>query len=153
MYSKRASTKQRIIIIILSPNNTSKPFAFFRIIQSFFFIERLRGTIMTTPYYNAGDSGGPIVVQGHVVQGQAANSNSNNLIPASAYEHNNDTPTGEWTKGEQQPRQCRDVFWAILFYIHIGAIAFCTAKFSPLMAEDLAEEYAGERVVILLSIN
>jgi hypothetical protein len=72
--------------------------------------------------------------------GQAVNTNS--LIPASTY-HNNTETGDEWTKGEQQPRGCRDGFWALLFYAHLVAVAYATVKFAPVMAEDLAEDYAG----------
>jgi len=89
---------------------------------------------MSSSYFNAGNGSAPVVVQGQIVE-------ANNYQPA---------PSGgeeEWTKGEPQPRQCRDAFCAILFYIHIGLIAFCTARFAPLVVQDLgaADYYNAQR--------
>ena len=104
---------------------------------------------MATPYYNAE---APIIVQGQVVNtdgnynGQklvgTAWSKNNHLIQASTYNHTTDDDVG-WTKGEQQPRHFRDVFWAVLFYVHLIAVGFATIKYAPLMAEDLAEGYTS----------
>jgi hypothetical protein len=48
-----------------------------------------------------------------------------------------------WTRGEVQPRGCRDAFWAVLFYVHIGLVGYATARFVPVMADDVAQDYAS----------
>jgi Plasma-membrane choline transporter. len=40
------------------------------------------------------------------------------------------------TKGEQQPRRCNDVIWAVLFYAHIGALIAVTVKFLPMVIDQ-----------------
>lgn len=40
------------------------------------------------------------------------------------------------TKGEQQPRRCNDVLWAVLFYAHIGALIAVTVKFLPMVIDQ-----------------
>lgn len=67
-----------------------------------------------------------------VIQGKAVDSNA--LLSVEG--------NGEWTRGEKQPGTCQDMFWAILFYAHLGAIGAVTAKYAPLMKEELAEGYA-----------
>jgi hypothetical protein len=78
----------------------------------------------SSPYYNAE---APVVIQGKAVDSSALLSVEEN---------------GEWTRGEKQPGTCQDMFWAILFYAHLGAIGAVTAKYTPLMTEELAEGYA-----------
>jgi hypothetical protein len=78
----------------------------------------------SSPYYNAE---APVVIQGKAVDSNALLSVEGN---------------GEWTRGEKQPGTCQDMFWAILFYAHLGAIGAVTAKYAPLMKEELAEGYA-----------
>jgi hypothetical protein len=78
------------------------------------------------PYYKAGDS---VIAQGKEV-------GSTSFVPLQV---NHET----WTRGEPQPKACRDFIWAILFYVHLGTIGLITAKYVPLMAEDLAEGYAS----------
>jgi hypothetical protein len=88
------------------------------------------------------------MVQGQVVHSNYDHDNSNNnssLIPASTY-HNNNGDNGnsdQWTKGEKQPNQCRDGFWAVLFYVHLVAVAYASAKYAPAMAQDMADGYGG----------
>lgn len=82
---------------------------------------------MSTPYVNADNGTAPIVVQGQKVH----------------YGQSLDVDGAGWTRGEVQPRGCRDAFWAVLFYAHIGLIAYVTARFGPLMAQDAAGDYAG----------
>jgi hypothetical protein len=117
-------------------------------------------TMATTPYYNAG---APVVVQGQeeatpyynagaqtpiVVQGREVH-NPTQLLGELAYHNmqstnNDDATTGnEWKKGEQQPKQYRDVFWALLFYVHLGVVAFAAAIYAPAMAQGMAEDYGG----------
>jgi len=46
---------------------------------------------------------------------------------------------GSWKKGEVQPRRCNDFLFAVLFYAHLGVMAFVAAAFAPRMYSDLAE--------------
>ena len=93
---------------------------------------------MTTPYYNAGSTGGPVVVQGHavsgnqvpIIQGTATAVDSHyhqNLLQGGNFSGAADTQQQQqqhpWTKGERQPRQCRDMIWGLLFYVHLFSIA------------------------------
>ena len=77
----------------------------------------------STPYVSA--SSKPVIVQGSHV----------NAIDGIAYGdgllHNN-TP-------QQAKRQCRDVFWAILFYAHLGVMVYCTVAYTPGLMADVAE--------------
>lgn len=41
--------------------------------------------------------------------------------------------------GECQQKRCNDVFFAILFYAHLGVIAWTTARYAPTMVSDAAE--------------
>jgi hypothetical protein len=50
---------------------------------------------------------------------------------------------GTIPRGELQPMACRDIFWAILFYAHLLGIGVATLKYAPLIASDMASEYAG----------
>jgi hypothetical protein len=82
---------------------------------------------MSTPYVNADHGTAPFVVQGQKVHfGQSL-----------------EVEAGGWTKGEVQPRGCRDAFWAVLFYVHIGLVGYATARFVPIMAQDVAQDYGG----------
>jgi hypothetical protein len=125
--------------------------------------------IMATPYYNAN---GMRVVQGTVVPSSSATMNHpnnnayiNNAISqkqqavyssnSNYYAANNDTAISPMNiddnnnanntpqRGEKQPTACRDSFWAVLFYIHLIAVAFATIKYAPIMASDVASEYAN----------
>jgi hypothetical protein len=46
-------------------------------------------------------------------------------------------------RGKQQPNQCKDAGWAILFYAHLGVMLFVTIRNVPLMAQDLANIHVG----------
>ena len=97
---------------------------------------------MSAPYFNASTGfGAPVVVQGSVVSSQ----NKASLLPVSTYDHQNvgTVADGQWSKGEEQPRRCRDVFWGFLFYIHLGAVLFASAKYGPIMAKDMAANYSS----------
>jgi len=89
---------------------------------------------MTTPYYNAG--GGPVVVQGHDVSSTA-------MDKASVYDHGGESENVH--KNSPPPRQCRDVFWAIFFYLHLGAFLAVSIMYAPAMVQDLAEMDGYER--------
>jgi hypothetical protein len=85
---------------------------------------------MASPYYAS--QGGPVVVQGHVVGG----------VPV----YNESTPVADdtdWTKGEAQPKRCNDAFFAVLYYVHLGVMAWTAAVFSPQMYSSVADEYNG----------
>lgn len=111
---------------------------------------------MATPYYNAGNTSGYPVV---VVQGQ----NVSNVeyvggnTPSYYNNHQSAQNVGtavvgmdssllttdasqSWTKGTPQPKQCRDVFWAILFYAHLVTIVCLAAIYTPRMANELANK-------------
>jgi hypothetical protein len=45
--------------------------------------------------------------------------------------NNGDNET--WTKGEHQPRRCNDVFFGILFYVHLIGMAACAGVYAPQM--------------------
>jgi len=76
---------------------------------------------------------------------------ASNTIDDSAYKnHNKHSSTnlessgdGTIPRGELQPTACRDVFWAILFYAHLVAIGGVTLTYAPMVASDMASEYAG----------
>jgi Plasma-membrane choline transporter len=97
---------------------------------------------MTTPYYSA-ESSIP------VVQGQAISTPGSSSYQATDFP----PPQGNYTAhaedvsaafhGEQQPNQFKDVLWAILFYVHLGVILFVTIRYAPMMAQDVAVDYAG----------
>lgn len=52
---------------------------------------------------------------------------------------------GQWSKGENQPRRCRDWFWAFLFYAQIGAIIGITVTYTPdaFVSTNTGEDYSG----------
>jgi hypothetical protein len=52
----------------------------------------------------------------------------------------------QWTKGTQQPRRCRDLVWALLFYAHLGTMAWAAVKYAPAAAAQMADdlEYSGK---------
>jgi len=109
------------------------------------------------PYYNASSS--PVVVQGVLINNNPPNNNNTTNNMAQIYDHkhvnhgvgameisdpphnrtlsNNDEAT--WIKGEVQPRRCNDAIFAILFYGHLGLMAFVAARFAPQMYSDVAE--------------
>lgn len=67
------------------------------------------------------------------------------------YGHNKDTKTSNQGnndddgpgKGIHQPPSCRDGFWAVLFYVHMAAIVYCTIMYTPIMVQDVADDYGG----------
>jgi len=112
---------------------------------------------LQTPYYTADT--GIVVGQGTVVS-PSINHPTNN--------YDNGTPNTATTKivtpmnidashniphGEQQPNACKDSFWAVLFYLHLIAIAFVTIQYAPTMASDMASEYAGRERRLVTQFN
>lgn len=97
---------------------------------------------MTTPYYNAGSIP---VVQGHAVPAPGMYQQEPMSIavvaPGNFDAHAEDVSSP--FHGEKQASQCKDVVWAILFYAHLGAIAFTTIRYAPMMAQDMTMENAG----------
>lgn len=106
---------------------------------------------MSTPYVNASHYSGssqPVIVQGQIV----GNSSSSRPIPATGdfsqalnvndgnYSQYANDPT---IKGEPQPKQCRDFVWGLLFYLHLGGIAACTAIYAPLAAQEVGQDYTN----------
>eukprot|EP00545_Synedropsis_sp_CCMP1620_P000608 CAMPEP_0119011304 /NCGR_PEP_ID=MMETSP1176-20130426/5585_1 /TAXON_ID=265551 /ORGANISM="Synedropsis recta cf, Strain CCMP1620" /LENGTH=534 /DNA_ID=CAMNT_0006964105 /DNA_START=28 /DNA_END=1632 /DNA_ORIENTATION=+ len=99
---------------------------------------------MSSPYY-ASQGDGPVVVQGHVVGGVPVNSNYNNYssgqqqqVVAAPINTNNGA-----FKGEAQPKRCNDAFFGILFYAHLGVMAWAAATYAPQMYEVIADEYTS----------
>ena len=72
-------------------------------------------TTTTTPYYNAET---PVTVEENIRE--------------------------EWTRGEKQSNRYRDMFWTILFYVHLSIIATATIKYAPIMTEELTGEYGDK---------
>jgi Plasma-membrane choline transporter len=97
---------------------------------------------MSSPYYNAGSS--IPIVQGHVVSATGG---------GESYQHHANVPQGNYNAhaedvssafhGEPQPSQCKDGLWAVLFYAHLGVMAFVAIRYAPMMAQDYAADYAG----------
>lgn len=86
----------------------------------------------------------------HVVQGNYVN--ANNLHQASVFNHS--TTSGiQDAKPADQGRSCRDVFWAVLFYAHLTAIAYLAVVYAPQMVNDIAAntEGGGGRVLMTKS--
>ncbi|KAL7520603.1 hypothetical protein ACHAWX_005320 [Stephanocyclus meneghinianus] len=93
-------------------------------------------------YYNYNDTSPP-VVQGIPVK-QPIHIYNHNYINHGIGGPEIHSPTqnnngGNWTKGEHQPRRCNDAAFAILFYAHLGVLAWTTAVFAPRMAMEVAE--------------
>lgn len=101
------------------------------------------------PYYAAS----PPVVQGVVVPGGGGASSSRiydhkhahhgvGAMETSVAPHRSPLPPdadeGRWTKGEVQPRRCNDAVFAVLFCVHLGAMAWASAAFAPRMYGDVA---------------
>ena len=80
------------------------------------------------PYYNTGYDGAPVVVQGMDVK------------PHQYYQPQQEVAVSHY--GEKQKSRCNDVFFAILFYAHLGVIAWATGKYAPLMFNDVAGSVA-----------
>jgi hypothetical protein len=128
---------------------------------------------MTTPYYNSSANGVPVVqgtvvssssnnaamnmnhpnndayINSAISQKQQAVYGNNNDYYAANDEttvspmNNDNANNAPPQRGEKQPTACRDSFWAVLFYVHLIAIACTTIKFAPMMASDVASGYAG----------
>jgi hypothetical protein len=97
---------------------------------------------MTTPYYSA-ESSIP-VIQGQPVPAPGSLSYQATDFPPP--QGNYTAHAGDVTAafhGEQQPNQCKDVLWAILFYAHLGVILFVTIRYAPMMSQDVAVNYSG----------
>mmetsp|Transcript_11498 Transcript_11498/g.33882 ORF Transcript_11498/g.33882 Transcript_11498/m.33882 type:complete len:533 (-) Transcript_11498:189-1787(-) len=89
---------------------------------------------MSHPYYSA--DGVLPVVQSTVVQGGTPSSNNVNIQSIQG-------EGAEWTKGEVQQKKCNDPFFAILFYAHLGVMAWCAATYVPLMTSTMVQGYNG----------
>jgi hypothetical protein len=104
------------------------------------------------PYYNAGSSSAIPVVQGQVVSAPGSTqafhqSYTPALVQPGNYydysQHEAGTTTTTWTHGEKQPKNYKDIVWAILFYGHLGLIAFATITYTPTMVQDMENGYAN----------
>jgi hypothetical protein len=81
------------------------------------------------PYFSTGYDGTPVVVQGTVVQGTDVK-----------YEQE----VADSSYGEKQKGKCNDVFFAILFYAHLGVMGWVTATYAPAMMSDVAGSVEGD---------
>ncbi|KAG7359953.1 plasma-membrane choline transporter family protein [Nitzschia inconspicua] len=99
---------------------------------------------MTTPYYSANEASIPIV-QGHAVSapGGASYQTHDPVSPPQGNYSAHSPDVNEVFHGEPQPAQYKDPIWAILFYIHLGVMAFLAIRYAPLMAQEMAAEYVG----------
>ncbi|KAL9186603.1 hypothetical protein ACHAXT_005841 [Thalassiosira profunda] len=103
------------------------------------------------PYYKA-DGSSPPVVQGvpvsnpptghiydhkHAAHGVGAQSVT--LAPHTPLDIAGGNEEGTWVKGEVQPRRCNDALFAVLFFAHLGVMAWCAAAFAPQMYAEVAE--------------
>ncbi len=88
---------------------------------------------MASPYYAT--QGGPVIVQGHVVGGTPVSAYSQ-LPPLNA--NNNNIHD---LKQEPQPKRCNDAFFGLLFYVHLGVIAWTAATFVPQFYASIADQY------------
>jgi len=97
---------------------------------------------MTTPYYATQD--GPVVVQGHAVGGVPVSSYNNNDF-AGGFNNNNSNAinNGDVPKGQTQPKKCNDVFFAVLFYVHLAVMGWVVGSFAPQMYSNVSNEYGG----------
>ena len=71
------------------------------------------------------------------VQGQPFNSQ---IVSASVYGHSSGYPDID-VKGEHQPKRFNDIFWGILFYAHMIAMAYLAITYLPQM--DLNNSYSS----------
>jgi hypothetical protein len=101
------------------------------------------------PYYNAGSSPSIPIVQGQFVSSpgttQSYDHHNDAVFPPGNYHHQQQSSSqNEFTHdGEKQLNNCKDVLWAILFYAHLGVMAFATMYYAPIMAQDVAADLAG----------
>ena len=122
------------------------------------------------PYYAS--HGGPVIVQGTYVnqnqQGFNQEFHQGNANYASPYNHGgqqqqqqlqqqyagfgmHQTQEVVWTKGVRQPKRCNDLLFGILFYAHLGVMAWCTATYGPTMLSELEAQYEnGQRYLLRL---
>ena len=91
---------------------------------------------MTWPYVAARD--GPVVVQGHVV-GIGNPTSSNTFSPGMGIMQSNAPfQQFEYEKPDPPPKRCNDAFFALLFYLHLGVIAWTTVTFAPQFYSTIA---------------
>jgi hypothetical protein len=100
------------------------------------------------PYYNAGSSPSIPIVQGQFVSSPGTTQSYDHhndavLPPGNYHQQQQSSSQNEFTHGEKQPNNCKDVLWAILFYAHLGVMAFATIYYAPIMAQDVAADLAG----------
>ena len=62
------------------------------------------------------------------------------MTQASTYNHSsNSNPQDAKPANTNENHPCRDVFWAILFYVHLAGMAYLTATYTPAFIADVAE--------------
>ena len=115
------------------------------------------------PYYAS--HGAPVIVQGTYVnqnqQGVIQGYSQGNSNRESSYNHGgqqqqhygdfgmHQTQEVSWTKGERQPKRCNDIFFGILFYAHLGVMAWCTATYGPTMLSEVEAQSANRQRYLL----
>jgi hypothetical protein len=106
------------------------------------------------PYYAA--NGSSVIVQGTIVtqpqeDGGFVQGFNQGSVPSNTYNHGVQQPQSmvmpmqqpqeeNWTKGQPQPKRCNDMLFGILFYAHLGAMAWCAATYGPVMMATLTED-------------
>mmetsp|Transcript_15057 Transcript_15057/g.31044 ORF Transcript_15057/g.31044 Transcript_15057/m.31044 type:complete len:516 (-) Transcript_15057:127-1674(-) len=93
-------------------------------------------------YKSAGD--GPIVVQGQEVPPSQQGGFSqalNDPAQRPAYVSSSTTSAAQYQTPAAPPRGCRDALFAVLFYVHLGLIAYAAAVNTPIMAQEVGEGY------------
>lgn len=98
---------------------------------------------MASPYYAT--QGGPVIVQGHVVGGNAVSTYSQGInagvgVAGTSSSNANDTGIHDF-KQEPQPKRCNDAFFGLLFYAHLAVIAWTTIIFVPQLYASMADQY------------
>jgi hypothetical protein len=110
---------------------------------------------MATPYYNASSGTAPVIVQGHAVAAPS--------YASSPYHYHSATPvvmattTTDHSYGaaaatkypvgacaaRPQPVQhgCRDAFWGLVFYVHLGVMAVLAVVYRPQAFASASESY------------
>ena len=96
---------------------------------------------MSSVYYKAEDTG-PTLVQGHDVQ-KPQGAVSQALSPAAT--HNMSTPVAQYQTPEPAQRGCRDAIFAVIFYAHLGLIAWAAASYTPTMVGEVGEGVVNYR--------
>lgn len=109
-------------------------------------------TMSSHSYYNTGRDGlvvvqgTPVIASGHGVYKPTPQSGnqyrSNGEYQPQKTGHGDYQSQQEITHvhhGQRQQKRCNDVLFAVLFYAHLGVMAWTTARYAPTMMSDAAE--------------